>query len=198
MKELDKYLSEITDQEVMDAIKEIPPHYSANLVVDIGSTCDFQPSIAVGSGSNLVIGGIVDLLHADTYCNIYVAGAAGSGIIEVRVQTSDSLTSGSFTDPTSGFTQLPTSFVSGGVFFANSGLWSSGNQSLSAPVDSAPLFCSGGIQFAAFQKPQRYARLVANSGPFPNFFSAGFVSQKRTTGSGGGFTFSPGSGTVSV
>ena len=165
--------------------------YSANLVVDLGHTTDYQESLALGSGASFTVGGIVDLANADTYCNVWVAGAAGSGVIELRVQCSDQTTSGSFTDPTSGLAAFPTDFVSGGIFFANSGLWSSGNQSLSAPVNNAPLFCSGSIQFAAFQRTGQYARLVANSGVFPSWYTAGFVSQKRTTGSGGGYSWSP-------
>jgi hypothetical protein len=169
---------------------------SANLVVDLSATVDCRPSVVVGSGVNKVIGQVVDLLHADTYCNVYVAGGFGSGAIEVWVQTSDSTASGTFTDPTSGLAAFPTKVGSGGVLFVNSGLFSSGNQSLSAPVDSAPVFCSGGTDFGAFQRPHRYARLILNSGPFPNAIVAGFISQKRTVGSGGGFTLNPTSGVV--
>lgn len=175
---------------------------SANLIVDIGHTADYQVSVAVGSGSNLVIGNIVDLLHADTYCNLFVAAGAGSGAIEVRVQTSDSTASGTFVDPTIGLVSgsFPSEILSGGIYFANSGIaWGSGNQSLTTPVGSgAPLFCSGSVQFASFIRTGRYARLFYNSGPFPNYIVAGFISQKKTTGSGGGFSFSPGSGTVNV
>ncbi|MDO8673658.1 MAG: hypothetical protein Q7O66_19790 [Dehalococcoidia bacterium] len=173
---------------------------SANLVVDLGATCDYRTSIVVGSGANLVVGQIIDLAHADTYCNVWVAGGVGSGVIEMRIQTSDGVTSGSFTDPTSGraSNQLPAFLASGGVMFANSGLAVSGSQSLSAPVNTAPLFCSGGIQFGAFIRPHRYARLISNSSVFPDAIQAGFISNKRTTGSGGGFTYAPGSGTVNV
>lgn len=174
---------------------------SANLIVDIRNTADFRPSVGVGSGSNLVVGEIVDLQNSDTLCNIYVAGAQGaSGAIQVTVQTADDTASGSFTDPTSGIPagSLPSVLLSGGIFITNSGLWTSGNQSESAPVNNAPLFCSGGIDFAFFQRPQRYARLILNSGPYPNAITAGFISNKRTTGSGGGFTFNPTSGVVSV
>ena len=174
--------------------------FSANLVVDIGNTTDYRPSIvALGSGSDLTVGVIVDLLHAHGNTNLFVVGnEGGSGAIEIRVQTSDALTSGSFTDPTSGLAQMPSAFASGGVFFANSGLHVSGNYSLSSVVDSAPLFCSGGIQFAHFQRPHRYARLINNSGSFPGSITAGFIGQKHVTGSGGGFSYSPGSGSVNV
>lgn len=173
---------------------------SANLVVDLFSTCDADVSVSVGSGSNLVVGGIVDLLYANTYCNVFcVGGVVGaSGAIEVRLQTSDVLTSGSFTDPTSGLAQLPVNVQSGGALFFNSGLWTSGIYSPSSQVNNSPMFGSGGISFGAFQRPQRYARLILNSGPFPGPIFAGFISNKKTTGSGGGTTQSPGSGAVSV
>lgn len=173
---------------------------SANLVVDIGATCDYRTSVVVGSGSNEIVGQVVDFLHANTYCNVFVTAAQGSGAIEVKLQTSESTASGTFSDPTSGLVlgNFPTVIQSGGRFFANSGLWVSGNYSETSVVDNAPLFCSGGIAFAAFQRPHRYARLVLNSGPFPNWITAGFVSNKRTIGSGGGFTLSPTSGAVNV
>lgn len=176
---------------------------SANLVVDLGLTCDYRPSLALanlGSVSGITVGAIVDLSDANTNCNIFAAGN-GSGVVGLQVQTSDSLTSGSFTDPTSGLprTALPAFLASGGVMFVNSGLHVSGRGSLSSPVNNAPLFCSGGIQFGAFQRIHRYARLIAQSGTAANtLHTAGFISQKRTTGSGGGFSFAPGSGTVSV
>lgn len=171
---------------------------SANLVVDIGSTCDFRVSTIQGSGANLIVGEIVDLLHADTACNIFVAGGVGSGAVQLRVQTSDGLTSGSFTDPTSGMVDFPGGLTSGTILTVNSGLPSSGAQSRGSPVDAAPFFCSGGVDFGYFVRPGRYARLIQVSSVFPNPVIAGFVSQKRTTGSGGGFTFNPGSGSVNV
>lgn len=170
---------------------------SANLVVDLGATTDYRTSIVVGSGSNFTVGEIIDLSNANTYCNIWVNGGPGSGVIELRVQTSDTTTSGDFTDPTSGLAGFPTWLVSGGRMFANSGLAVSGNSSLSSPVNSAPLFCSGGIQFGAFSRPHKYARLLLNSGVFPHQIHAGLISQKRTIGSGG-FTYAPGSGVVNV
>jgi hypothetical protein len=171
---------------------------SASFVVDLAATTDYQHSVSVGSGSDLTVGRVVDLLGANSYCNVFVAGHAGSGVVELRIQTSDAVTSGSFTDPTSGLAALPGWLASGGVFFANSGLHVSGYSSLTAPVNNAPLFCSGGVQFAAFQRPHRYARLILNSGAFPNWLTAGFISQKKTVGSGGGFTYSPTSGVVNV
>jgi predicted RecA/RadA family phage recombinase len=173
---------------------------SANFVVDLGSTVDMAASVTVGSGSDLTVGRVVDLLFANTATQVWVQGgvAGGSGVIEVRIQTSDATTSGSFTDPTSGLAQLPGKVASGGCFFTNSGLYSSGIGSPSAPVDSAPLFCSGGLDFTYFQRPQRYARLILNSGVYPGAISAGFLAQKKVVGSGAGFTYSPTSGTVNV
>lgn len=171
---------------------------SANLVVDVANTCNFQASVMVGSGSNFTVGNIVDMLDANTYCNAWVATAQGSGQVSVRVQTSDDTTSGSFTDPTSGLGQIPISFVSGGVLICNSGLPGSGYSTGTAPVASAPLSCSGDIFFGAFQRPHRYARMILDSGSFPNWIIGGFLSNARVTGSGGGQTQSPGSGSVSV
>lgn len=168
---------------------------SASLLVDLRNTCDYRPSVSVGSGSNLIVGEIVDLMYANTYTNVFVAGGPASGPIELRIQTSDTTTSGSFTDPTSGFSAntfpVSESIVSGGILWANSGLWASGISSLSAPVNNAPLFCSGGVQFGAFLRPHRYARLLWNSGAFPNYATAGFLGNKKTTGSGGGFDTNP-------
>lgn len=174
---------------------------SANLVVDLANTTDYRASLMIGSGSNTLVGEIIDLLHADTYCNLFVAGGVGggSGAIQIQVQTSDSTTSGTFTDPTSGLASFPGGsggIASGGNFYANSGLWASGNYSLSSPCSGAPLFASGGIQFAAFQRPGRYARLLNVSGPFGGAITAGFISQKKVTGSGAGFSWSPGSGSA--
>jgi hypothetical protein len=172
---------------------------SANLVVDLRNTTDYRVSTFQGSGANLIVGEVVDLLHANTYTNVFVVGGAGSGSVEVRIQTADATTSGSFTDPTSGLVlgQFPVGIVSGGILVANSGIWSSGNYSVSSPA-SGVLFQSGGVIFGAFQRPHRYARLIQVSSVFPAPVFAGFIAQKRTTGSGAGFSFSPGSGTVNV
>ena len=173
---------------------------SASLTVDLANTTDYRASVMVGSGVNLVVGEIVDLLQADTYTNVWVAGGVGggSGAIEIRIQTADTTTSGDFTDPVSGLAQFPVNVLSGAVLWANSGLWASGNYSVTAPISGAPMFCSGGIFFGAFQRPARYARLLNNSGSYPGAITAGFVGAKRTTGSGGGFTPAPGSGIVNV
>lgn len=57
---------------------------------------------------------------------------------------------------------------------------------------SYPVFGSGGIAFAAFQRNYHYARLVLLSGATAaTFVQAGLVAQKITTGSGGGFYYGP-------
>ncbi len=185
------------DDDLVDQIKSVPPHYSASLTVDLATT-DHRVSVAVGSGINLVVGEIIDLLHSNTYCNVFAAGGAGSGAIALRVQTSDTTNSGDFTDPTSGLADLPQGISSGGIFYANSGLWASGSQSLSAPVNNAPLFCSGGFQTAQFICNGRYARLINVSGVFPNHLTAGFIHQKRTTASGVGSSHSPSATTFTI
>lgn len=171
---------------------------SANLVVDLANTTDSRVSVAVGSGINQVVGEIVDLLGANTYCNVFTTGGAGSGAIDMWIQTSDTTASGNFTDPTSGLAQFPVNISSGGRLITNSGLYVSGYSSPIAPINNAPVFCSGGTQFGAFQRPHRYARLINNSGVFPNYITAGFISEKKVTGSGGGFSYSPGSGSINV
>lgn len=163
---------------------------SASLLIDLGNTCSLDDSIspAVGVGSTpasgVIVGVPVDLNNSNSYCNLLViAGQSLSGQFKVLVQNSDSTTSGTFTDPTSGLAQLPTSFLSGGVFVVNSG----------------GALSSGGIVSAAFQRTGRYVRAVVMSGDQNNSpVTAGFVSQLRTTGSGAGYSLSPGSGTINV
>ncbi len=58
---------------------------------------------------------------------------------------------------------------------------------------------SGFSVYGAFQRLGRFARAVALSGDFyVGPLSVNIVSQLRTTGSGGGFSFSPTSGVVNV
>jgi hypothetical protein len=115
------------------------------------------------------------------------------------VQASDSTTSGSFSDPVSGYAAFPmwANIHSGGVAIFNSGLWASGAP-LGPGVDSAPLFCSGGTGFAIWQRPGRYARAIVQSGPFTGPVAVNIISQLKTIGSGNGFTYSPTSGSVNV
>lgn len=173
--------------------------FAAGLVVDLGQTCDYFPSLHVISGA--AVGNIVDLLHANTNCNIFVAGRCNSGEVPILIQTSPSTASGDFQDPTSGLTRDPFpqgGVVSGGILWINSGLYTSGNSSpAQGLIDNAPLFASGGVAFAHFQRPHRYARLMTLSGN-QALLTAGFISQKQVTGSGGGFTLAPGSGAVTV
>lgn len=174
----------------------------AGLVIDLNGQVDRFPSICnVSGGAAVVVGQIVDLANADTYCNVYLAAGGGiSGVIPLTVQTSDSTTSGSFTVPQSGLAAAPQSitgegFTLSGVWWGNSGLYASGNISpFNSVVDNAPALCSGGIQFASFQRNARYARLVAFSGNDYSIYNAGFISQKRTAGSGYGYTWNPQSG----
>jgi hypothetical protein len=148
--------------------------------------------------SGEIVGGIVDMLHANNYTNLFVVGGPSSGLVSIQVQVSDSTTSGSFVDPTSGLAAFPGAFQSGGILIVNSGLWASGNP-LGAPINNAPLFCSGGIEVEAFQRTARYVRArVLSGGSFDAPLSASFIAQLKTTGSGAGFSYSPGSGTVTV
>lgn len=182
---------------------------SASLLVDLGNTCQqsatIAPAVGVGStpASGAIIGLPVDMLNADTYCNIQVAGGPGSGAFTVQVQTSPTALSGSFTDPTSGFPQgsLPTSFQSGGLFIVNSGLWRSGTYGgpVGPGVNNAPIFCSGGVMAAAFLNNNRYVRANILSGAvYGSPVTVNVIANLRTTGSGGGFTLSPTSGSVNV
>jgi hypothetical protein len=166
----------------------------------------------VSGNANLASGGIVgqsvDLLHSDTFCNVMVAGqpTTTSGQLRIAVQTSDSDVSGTYTDPTSGLNQLPTYFSSGGILIMNSGgLLGSvlgqvgGGGAASGVPNSGYAIQSGFVQFAAFQRLGRFARAVALSGDFyVGTLNVAFISQYRTTGSGGGFSFQPSSGGISV
>ena len=181
---------------------------SANLIVDLGNTAAMQLSVGLGgAGSGLVyaasgavIGQGVDLRNADTFCNLFAAGNGifGSGQLRIQIQTSDSDVSGNYTDPTSGLAALPTSFSSGGILILNSGALGGG---LLGAFTSGQSIQSGFAVAAGFQRPQAgtYVRANVLSGDFfAGTLTVGFISQYRTTGSGGGFTYSPGSGSVNV
>ena len=180
---------------------------SANLVVDIGNTCQFVPSIttlSLTSGviaapcSGAIVGDVVDLGPSDTSLNIFVTGrnAVTSGQLRIAVQTSDSTVSGTFTDPTSGLATFPGAMQSGGILVLNSG--GLGNGLFGAFV-SGQCINSGFAVANTVQRNAQFARLIALSGDFfTGSLTAGFISNLRTTGSGGGFTFSPTSGTVNV
>lgn len=200
--------NEVTDQEVVEAIRSLPPHFSANLTVDLGNTTQQANSLSSFSSlsgvqnclcaaSGGIIGQSVDMLHSDTFCNMLITGVGGSsGQLRIAVQTSDSDTSGTYTDPTSGLAQLPTVFQSGGIVWLNSG--GTGNGLYGAFV-SGQAISSGFCASAAFQRPGRFVRANLVSGDFfAGPLEVNFLSQFKTTGSGGGFTYQPTSGTVNV
>ena len=187
---------------------------SANLLVDLGNTAYSQNSfISTGffAASGALPGAIIaDMLHADTFTNLIVFGtltgsAPNSGQLRIGVQTSDTTNSGDFTDPTSGLSQFPTVFQSGGFIFINSGSVGSpaaGQTGVLGAFTSGQACQSGFIVFAGFQRPHRYARtFIPAPGSFDFFqgpLGGGFVAQLKTTGSGGGFTLAPSSGVVNV
>lgn len=216
---------------------------SANLHIDCQNTALFVPSVSAVSlsGAQGVIGQWVDLRNSDTYCNVYFSVGACSGPLQFQVQcapgpwdiplTANAFSgnifsggapmSGSFTDPTSGLAQLPTTFTSGGLVTVNSGLYTlpgsanvsgtnltAGAATFTLPFGTNPIqvgqggvgtlsgsypVCgSGGIAFAAFQRPYQYARINLISGAtIPPFVQAGFFAQLMTTGSGAGFSQQP-------
>ena len=178
---------------------------SANLLVDLGNTCQMAVSLTgttILSGSlfapcsGALIGQSIFLGNADTYCNLFAAGLSPSGQLRLQVQCADSDVSGSYTDPTSGLAQLPGTFASGGILFINSG--GAGGGVLGAFV-SGQAIASGFATAQGFQRTGTFARVNALSGDFfAGGLAAGFISQLRTTGSGGGFSYSPTSGTVNV
>jgi len=165
------------------------------------------PTLALGAvaGSGIayaasggIIGQSVDMLHSDTYCNLLVAGCpiATSGQLRIQVQCSDSDVSGTYTDPTSGLPQFPTWFQSGGIVILNSGGLLGGTKGAQT---SGASIQSGFAEYAAFQRPTRFARANMVSGDFyAGTLAVSFVSQLKTTGSGGGYSLSPTSGVVSV
>lgn len=179
-------------------------YFSAGLVVDLGNTAQEFVSIqdtpflsggAVFPWSGAVIGQGGDMINSDTYCNLHVAGVAASGRLRVAVQTAPSDVSGQYTDPTSGLANLPGAFQSGGILWINSG---SDNGVLGAFV-SGQCIASGFAVSQGFQRPGRYVRAVLLSGdPYAGSLCVSFISQLRTTGSGGGFSLQPSSGSVNV
>ena len=176
---------------------------SASHLVDLNNTTQMIKSVdgaGAGSGcvfaaSGAIVGDVCDMLNANTYCNLFVAGTANftSGLLRVAVQSSPNTTSGNFTDPTSGLQALPSNFSSGGILWINSG--STGGGVLYA-FQSGQAVLSGFMTGAAFQRPNRYVRAIVLSGDFyAGPLVAGFISQLKTTTSGTGFSWSPQSGT---
>jgi len=180
---------------------------SASYLVDLGNTTGPQFAATAGSffpASGANVSNIVDMLNYNTFTNLLVGGIwqFPSGQLRIQVQTSDDTVSGNFTDPTSGLAAFPTVFQSGGQLFFNSGGGGSGG--LFGLNTSGQSFFSGFIAAAGFQRPQRYARVVVPASG-PNALEVGqlngvigFVSQLKTTGSGGGFTLAPSSGAINV
>lgn len=176
---------------------------SATTVVDLGPVVQSTPSINAASGgvwaaSGATIGNVVDLINCNNYCNVSILGTAafGSGQLRVQVQVSDGTTSGSFTDPTSGMVDFPTWMKSGGIFTLNSGGLLGGLQNTAA---SGQYIASGFQVFGAFIRNGRYVRANVLSGDFyAGVLGVSFVSQRKVIGSGAGFTYAPGSGTINV
>jgi hypothetical protein len=198
---------------------------SAFLAGDLLNSTIAQPSFQAFSGHFVASGGLnqvglsVDMNNADTFCNVLIVGTAntGSGQLRVAVQTADADVSGQYTDPTSGLVQMPTIFESGGIVRLNSGGLLGGTYQgtvSQGPGTTAPagmVFANSGspqsgyaiqsgfVVFAGFQRPGRFVRATLVSGDFYDGpLAVGFVSQLRSTGSGGGATYSPGSGSVNV
>lgn len=185
---------------------------SASYLVDLGNTTGPQFAASAGnyfaaSGAN--VSNIVDMLNYNSFTNLVITGfwQYPSGELRVQVQTSDDTVSGNFTDPTSGLSQMPTSFASGGQLFFNSG----GGTTATAPAASfvqggifgpfvsGQCVFSGFVGAAGFQRPHRYVRSIVISGGFVNMLGGfAFIAQSKTTGSGGGFSLAPSSGSVSV
>lgn len=181
---------------------------SANYLVDLGGTCQLTPTWPYSTSglfngqfigtSGTYIGQSVYLGNSDSYCNIVVTltnVTQSSGAVVVQVQTANTDTSGSYGDPTSGLASLPGAFQSGGLLWIGSG--STGGL-LNSGFTSGSAILSGATVAAAFQRPQNglfaRANLVSPSNAASGFVgtvSVSFVTQSRTTGSGGGFTNSP-------
>lgn len=177
---------------------------SASLVVDLGNTCQLELSVGLGgAGSGLiypcsgaVIGDIVNLNDGHILTNLVAMGnrVFGSGQVRLQVQCSQTTNSGDFTDPTSGLASFPGAFTSGGILTlgANSG-------GTLGVATSGQNIQSGFFEAQAFQRTGPFARVNVLSGDFfAGVLAVGFVSQRHVTGSGGGFSLSPGSGTVNV
>lgn len=160
----------------------------AGTIVDLAGTAATFPSISPAAGvgatpaSGVIIGMVCDLRDANNLTNIVAAfGPSTSGQFRVQVQTADAVTSGSFTDPTSGLAVMPTNLLSGGILVVNSG---NAQQ-------------SGGFAFGGFLSPHRYARCNVLSGDLFNApVTVGIVKQAKRTTSGAGYTYSPASGVV--
>lgn len=178
---------------------------SAGYVVDLGNGAQMGASIVgtpvlsgalVSPCSGAVVGVGLSFNDANSLCNLFVAGVSASGQLRVQVQCSDSDTSGTYTDPTSGLASLPGAFQSGGILWINSGGTTGGL--LGAQVSGQAL-ASGFVVAQGFQRTGEFVRALLLSGDFAaGPLTVGFVSQKRITGSGAGYSPLPSSGTVNV
>lgn len=174
---------------------------SSSLLVDLGNTCQLGLSVATSgafAASGALIGAVQNMQNANTFCNVMVAGmpTTPSGVLRIQVQSANTNSSGSFTDPTSGLAALPTSFSSGGILILNSGGLLGGVINTAA---SGQHFYSGFAASAGFQRPGVFVRANVLSGDFYNgALTVTFVSQLRTSSSGGGYSYQPTSGVVRV
>ena len=180
---------------------------SANLVVDLENTTwhTFPTNISqrIFPASGGIIGATLDLIEANTYTNMLVMGGCDnlSGQLRFQVQSSDVNNSGDMAigDVTSGLAALPQFFSSGGIVTINSGGLLGGIYGPPSSGRNLPSVSGGFVAFAAFQRPGRFVRVNVLSGDFyAGTTCYGIVAQLKTTGSGGGFTYSPSSGSVSV
>ena len=216
---LDRVKQLAADNEVADLILSVPDHYSANLTVDLGNTTQQGTSLfgwsatsgvsnAVCVASGTIVGQSIDMLHSDTYCNVQITGQSTSGQLRIQVQTADNDVSGQYTDPTSGLAQLPGTFQSGGIIWVNSG--GAGGGFFNA-FTSGQSIASGFSFTTAFQRPAavpgatigggRFVRalvLSESTAQYAGPLVVNFLGQFRTTGSGGGFTWSPQTGPSTV
>ena len=196
----------------------------ASYLVDLGNTTYLGTSLhtpnqgGVGSSgqfcglSGVQVGDIVDMINANSFTNLLVTGVDGliSGPLQIAVQTSDTTTSGDFTDPTSGMAPngtnianpLPTAFQSGGMIWLNSGGGpAAARGGLFGAFTSGQAIASGFAVAAGFLRPHRYARAIFISGSaaapaneYVGILTVGFCAQLKTTGSGGGYFTTSGIG----
>jgi hypothetical protein len=227
-----------TDDEVIQAIREVPPHYSANYVVDLtpqsvytgvsifnaaGQGVGIAPTLnasgyTINANLGTTIGQSLDMLQADAFTNIFLAGLAiNTGELKVQIQVSDSDVSGNYTDPTSGYPANQFPLYGGPTQFANlGGVFSGGMVYFGSGCGGGDLYGqasghsaeSGFMVCQPFIRNARYMRLNVLSGGIVATYTSGYqgsliagaIGQLKTTGGSGGagFVYSPGSGTVNV
>jgi hypothetical protein len=207
--------------DCLEALGKSHLAFSANLIVDLHGTALSQTSIQAAQGGLGILSGQIGIAsgiiypgsggivgqglnynNANTFCNLLVTGvpipSSGAstvpfGQLRVAVQCASQDVSGSYTDPTSGLAQFPAPFQSGGYIWLNSGgLGIGSGAGLFDNAASGQYLQSGFQVFAGFQRTGQFVRAVVLSGdPYVGTFAAGFVSQLRTPGSGGGASQSP-------